>query len=82
MARRFRYALRPPRPKNHYDMTPATPLTPVLNMDVAKYYGNINSRRPINDFSTPVNSRPSLEDLRRAHEEANKAMKIMTDSGL
>ncbi|XP_025204715.1 uncharacterized protein LOC112601350 [Melanaphis sacchari] len=83
MARRFRLALRPAKPKvveNNYSSS--TPVS--VNVDcMVNPYGNIQPRRPIcnNDsLMTPVHPRPSLEAIRKAHEEASKAFnKFMTD---
>jgi len=84
MARRFRWALRPTKPKvreNGYSPSPSA----AENMDyvMANPYGNIKPRRPICDndtLTTPVHARPSLEAIRKAHEEASKAFnKFMTD---
>ncbi|XP_026819657.1 uncharacterized protein LOC113558408 [Rhopalosiphum maidis] len=83
MARRFRLALRPAKPKivenNNCPSPSASP-----NVDcVVNPYGNIQPRRPIcnNDtLMTPVHPRPSLEAIRKAHEEASKAFnRFMTD---
>ncbi|KAE9537432.1 hypothetical protein AGLY_006455 [Aphis glycines] len=83
IARRFRLALRPVKPKvveNSYCSSPSAS----TNMDcMVNPYGNIQPRRPIcnNDtLMTPVHPRPSLEAIRKAHEEASKAFnKFMTD---
>lgn len=72
MARRLRLVLRPAKP-NARDSNSFS--SPMMSMDMVKYYGNIQPRRPIkNDELTPVDPRPSLEIFRQAHEEANKAM--------
>lgn len=84
MARRFRWALRSTKPKvreNGYCPSPSA----AANLDyvMVNPYGNIKPRRPIcnNDtLTTPVHARPSLEAIRKAHEEASKAFnKFMTD---
>jgi len=72
MARRFRLALRPAKPKIQDNTT--SPLESAVK-DIVKLYGNIQSRRPIHigEFPTPVYARPSLQVLRQAHNEANNA---------
>ncbi|XP_025405066.1 uncharacterized protein DDB_G0285291-like isoform X2 [Sipha flava] len=70
MARRFRLALRPAKPK----VPNSNPPSPTPSTSIATSYGNIQPRRPINDDApfTPVHARPALEAIRRAHEEASK----------
>ncbi|XP_003247180.1 uncharacterized protein LOC100570163 [Acyrthosiphon pisum] len=84
MARRFRWALRSTKPKVRENGCCPSP-SAVANLDyvMVNPYGNIKPRRPIcnNDtLTTPVHARPSLEAIRKAHEEASKAFnKFMTD---
>lgn len=70
MARRFRMALRPAKPK------PPSVSSPAPNASMTKIYGNIQPRRPIHkdDVPTPVHPRPTLQVLRLAHQEANRAV--------
>lgn len=69
VARRFRLALRPAKSRVRDSSTSP----PVTNADVAKYYDNIQPRRPIkDDILTPVNARPALEVFRQAHEQATR----------
>lgn len=74
MARRFRRALRPAQPANaHAGGVPSPAVAAVA--DVAKFYGNIQPRRPIHEgecASPGVRARPALDDLRLAHEEAGR----------
>lgn len=67
MARRFRSALLPAQ-NNNSAPSPATGA-----QDMARHYGNIHPRRPINmdAAALSVNARPSLEDIRMAHGRAN-----------
>lgn len=84
MARRFRLALRPSKPKVFENGCCPSP-SEAENVDylMVNPYGNIKSRRPICDndtLTTPVHPRPSLEAIRKAHEEASKAFnRFMTD---
>lgn len=70
VARRFRLALQAAKPKAEEIASPS-----VGYVDTAKYYGNIQPRRPIsNEVLTPsLMARPSLENIRLAHEAAVKA---------
>lgn len=72
MARRFRSALLPS--KVGPGKAPGDTVSPSATavQDVAQYYGNIQPRRPINkEVPLSVYARPSLEDVRKAHERAN-----------
>ncbi|XP_050427044.1 uncharacterized protein LOC126837248 isoform X2 [Adelges cooleyi] len=71
VARRVRMALRPAKPKVH-DKSPSPTVDCV---ETARYYNNIQPRRPINEETTlpELDARPSLEAIRMAHEAAVKA---------
>uniref|UniRef100_A0A2S2PNQ8 C2H2-type domain-containing protein n=1 Tax=Schizaphis graminum TaxID=13262 RepID=A0A2S2PNQ8_SCHGA len=83
MARRFRLALRPSKPKIVENSNCPSPSASGNVDSMVNPYGNIQPRRPIcnNDtLMTPVHPRPSLEAIRKAHEEASKAFnRFMTD---
>ncbi|VVC25867.1 Zinc finger C2H2-type [Cinara cedri] len=82
MARRFRLALLPAKsaPITTLGDGVSPPGTHV--QDVAQYYGNIQPRRPINsDAPLSVYARPSLKDIRKAHERASGTIVDVDTSG-